>query len=544
MKKSILDKTIEFFSPSAAADRYHAKSKIAYLDKVNGYPNPSTKGRFMRGVDVNANSPDADTLRKRMGSVALSRNAYFKYPLAVAIIKRIKTNTVGTGLKLQPQIDYDYLGLDEEQSRNWTQDVQRKFKLHAESKDVDLTRQQNFYELQELAFLTVLLSGDGFATFPIKPLKSLVSPVRIRLIEGDLCSTPQDENDSGFMHDNIQGGVKIDKDGAPISYFFKKFYSGRNINNAKAYTKDDWKEVKAFDKSGMRQVFHLFFRERPGQSRGMPLLAPLIDSLTKVITLKESELTAHVVSSFFTVFVKDQSGFANPLQAGFNIDKDTSNKEANIQSDDGSMYNGLMQGGVVYLDDDKDIAIADPRQMSKEFEGFYMSFIKELAAATETPYEQLMLHFQASYSASRGALLEGWKAVRARRNWLAINFCQPFYQAWLDYAVASGDIIAPGYFENKYTRAAWSKTVWSGMGNGQLDPLKETKAAVMRINNNLSNHAKEYNTIHDDADWEGNVQTRSNEEKLIDELDLSPDETTNTLTMVEEEDVDTQGTEK
>jgi capsid protein len=54
----------------------------------------------------------------------------------------------------------------------------------------------------------------------------------------------------------------------------------------------------------------------------------------------------------------------------------------------------------------------------------------------EIPFEILIKHFTASYSAAQAALVEAWKFFSARRSWMADKFCQPVYELVIAEAVA------------------------------------------------------------------------------------------------------------
>lgn len=535
IKTTLLDRVITHFSPERGASRMQARAKMAVFSSAQGYDQAGNGKRFLQSVNVDSNSPDYDTIDKKEGAVALSRDLWMNNSLAQAALKRVKSNTVGTGLKLQSRIQHDVLGLTVDQARKWQRDVERRFNSWGASKDVDITRQQNFFELQDLVYFSTLLSGDVCVVYPHKQLKTLKSPVRIRVIESDLLSNPNNMISTA----KVAGGIELDTDGSPLNYYFANQYPGGNMNGI---VPTKWTKVPAFNSSGRRQVHHLFVKDRPGQRRGMPLLAPVVNDLMKITKLKDAELTAHVISSFFTVFIKDMSGFSAPMAEGFTPPgmPSATDFEGNDVPNTNQTQHSMGSGNVLYLDDDKEVQIADPRRMSDAFEPFFMSFVKQLSASIELPFEQLLLHFSASYSASRGALLEGWKATRVRRAWLETNFCKPTFQSWLDYEVANGTISAPGYFEDEDIRTAWSNTSWSGMGNGQLDPLKESKAAVMKITNNLSTHENEYNQMHDDGDWEGAMDRRENEKDLLIEKDLVPLATVDALTEVGEDNISTK----
>ena len=55
--------------------------------------------------------------------------------------------------------------------------------------------------------------------------------------------------------------------------------------------------------------------------------------------------------------------------------------------------------------------------------------------------------------------------------------CQPVYAWVISEAVARGYLQAPGFFDDPVRRAAWLGATWRGAPMGQLDPLKEAKAA-------------------------------------------------------------------
>ena len=146
---------------------------------------------------------------------------------------------------------------------------------------------------------------------------------------------------------------------------------------------------------------------------------------------------------------------------------------------------------MVYLQEGENVTFGSPGRPNPEFGGFVQAVCRQIGAALELPYELLVKNFTASYSASRASLLEAWKTFRMRRQWLCDSFCQAVYEEWLTEAVALGRISAPNFFSDLSYKKAWSRAEWSGDAQGQLDPLKEANAAVVRINNGLSTREKE-----------------------------------------------------
>jgi capsid protein len=135
--------------------------------------------------------------------------------------------------------------------------------------------------------------------------------------------------------------------------------------------------------------------------------------------------------------------------------------------------------------------MADAKRPNVNFDGFVSSMTKYVGAALEIPVELLTKNFTASYSASRAALLEAWKAFRMRRTWFSNDFCQPVYELWLSEAVSKGRIKAPGFFNDPIIKKAYCRAEWNGPAQGQLNPTVEVEAAMKKVENGFSTREKE-----------------------------------------------------
>ena len=109
-----------------------------------------------------------------------------------------------------------------------------------------------------------------------------------------------------------------------------------------------------------------------------------------------------------------------------------------------------------------------------------------MGSGIDLPYEMLVKHFIASYSASRAAQLEANKAFRIRREMFIGQFIKPFFREWLLEAIILGRINAPGALEDPMILDAYTHITVTGDSVGCLDPTKEVQAAILRIDNNLS----------------------------------------------------------
>lgn len=503
---SLLDKAIGFISPEKALKRNISRKKNDFINNLyagNGYGRhgASFAKKSLLGWITSGRSADEDivdnieTLRNR------SRDLYMGAPLATGALKTLRTNIVGSGLALNPQIDAEFLGLTEEQARAWEKATAREWKLWAERVDCDAERRQNFYQLQSLVLLSALVSGDVFVTMPVIPRGGSAYDLRIGLIEADRVCNPQGEiaNDR-----NILGGVEIGQYGEALAYWVAKYNPGSYPRLVGVSEKQEWTRVHAFGRTtGRRNVLHIMADvERPAQRRGVPLLAPVIESLKQLSRYSEAELMAAVVAGMFTVFIKSNSP-NTPLGQMF---------DPSMQVDKDPKAYELGNGAIVGLEDGEEVQIANPGRPNTAFDGFVVAISRQIGAALEVPYELLVKNFTASYSASRAALLEAWKMFRMRREWLISGFCQPIYEEWLTEAILKGRIKAEGFFTDPAIRAAWCGAEWYGDAQGQLDPLKEANAAKVRVEEGFSTREREAAELTG-MEWETINAIRKREEE-------------------------------
>lgn len=519
---NIVDKAIAFVSPRIALKREMARTRLSFMRdlKNSGYDQSgaSTQKKSLKGWTAVSKSPQEDidanlhTLRQR------SRDLYMSSPLGVSAIKINRTNVIGGGLKLKAKIDYEILGLTREQAERWEKNTEREFALWAESKWCDALRLSNFYELQQLALISWLMNGDAWGLIKYEdPTSWMPYGLRVHLIEADRISTPEmGQITSSFIMtksntvgeaengNTIYNGVEVDSNGTVVAYYICNQYPNSNI---KGYKKE-WVRVEAFgQRTGNPNILQIFEQERCEQYRGIPYLTPVIEALKQITRYTEAELTAAVVQAFFTAFIKYE-GPKTEIPFGEVIPE-----EQQVDQPDPTTYE-LGAGTINVLGPNEDVVFADPKRPGSGFEGFVNNITKQIGAALEIPHELLTKNFMASYSASRAALLEAWKAFKMRRTWFSSDFTQPIYELWLAEAVARGRINAPGFFNDPIIRKAWARAEWIGPAQGQIDPTKEVEAAIMRVKQGFSTRERETYELTG-GNWDDNIDQITRENELL-----------------------------
>lgn len=459
-------------------------------------------------VDSGSAEDDIDLNSSRLRERA--RDLYEGGGLARSGPATLTTSVVGWGIHPKPQIDGDYLGISDEAREEAERNILREFRLWAENNMCDAERQQNFYGLQQLAFLSMLMSGDVFVLFGMKENQRTPYQTTIRLLEADRICNPDSTGGSESIATESGGriidGVEIDREGAVIRYHI----ASRSPNAGNDSSELTWQPIEAFGKdTGYPIVLHIMTWERPEQRRGIPFVSAEIELIKQFSRYMNAELAGKVVSAMLTLFItsKEDDGKAG-MEDAVNEDEKVTDDELKLELAPGAIYD---------LPPGKDVTTVDPKRSDTQFESFVNTCITVIASSMGIPKEVLIKKYESNYTAARAALLDFWRTVRVYRTRFNAAFNQPIYEQWLSEAVAAGRIEAPGFFDDPAIRQAWCGCSWMGASMGHVDPLKEVNAAAMRISQNISTQEQEASEYNGN-DWSANVRQRKREIEAMREL--------------------------
>lgn len=407
------------------------------------------------------------TLRNR------SRNLARNSALGSAIIQTFTSSVIGSGLQLFPRPDARLLGLSAEESRAWSRQVKREFALWAES--CDYLRRNNFAELQSICFESMLVDGDCFVL--LKRRAESPYSLKLQLVEANRVSNPGGGvTESVFKGNRVVNGIEVDKEGVLTAcHVSNRLWNEPDAVDAKL----EWQRVEFFGKkTGCRNVLQICRDERADQFRGVPILAPVIESLKQIERYSDAELTSSIIKSFFSVFfVQPQGNFTLNEIGGEPEELDVKDFK-------------LGAGTISALPKGVDVKAINRQDSQNVFSEFVGHFIKQVAASVNLPFEVLLKNFNSSYSASRAALLQASSEFERRKAAFIRDFCRPIFEQFLLEAVGTGRIKAQG-FEDPIKRQAWSQASWYTRTSRILDPQRETNAMILRLQNGLSTYERE-----------------------------------------------------
>lgn len=501
--ETFLDRAISRIAPSIAARRL--KSRLTMAIAGQWYGGSGTR-RTMSEWNPLTGSADADILFDLVKLRQRSRDLDRNNPIASGAICTACNNIIGPGLRLHSSIDRDVLNITDEAADAWEAKTQAEWRLYFESREIDAARTLSGHELADMVLRQTLLNGDVFVNLPRFSRPGSPYTLKLQLIEADRICNKEWASDT----DELAGGIRRDKvTGAPLAYHVLRQHPGTIAPNEKFW---QWDEFPAFGhKTGLPAMLHCFRPTRPGQSRGVPYLAPVMEPLKQLGRYTEAELDAAVIASMFTVFIETESG-------GNFLDITNTMGETGAAPSDAVLK--LAPGAIMGLARGEKIAIADPKRPNTAFDPFVLALMRQIGIALEIPFEVLIKHFQSSYSAARAALLDAWKFFSVRRTWLARSFYQQVYEIWMYEAVAAGRISAPGYFTDPLVRMAYTAAEWIGPSPGQINPTDEVSASEKRLDLGLSTRSSETAALTG-ADFEANARQIKKELALLKEIGLT-----------------------
>lgn len=511
---NMMDKAIAYLWPDRAARRAVARKTLSVIDSGYGNYGANLTKRSMRGWRYYGGSPqediedNLDVLRQR------SRDAYMGIPIAAAMIKTMRTNVVCSGLVPTPQVDADFIGLDEKQADELQAQIVREFNLWADSTDCDADGVDNFWKLQMLAYISELMNGDAFAVLPYDEQPWKPYGLQVRLIEADRICSP-DKYDrlapcevNGHSVYRIVQGVETDKMGRVVAYWICDRHPLAKLDHNEL----KWQRIEVRGElTGNRNILHIMKRERAGQLRGVPMLAPVLESLKQLGRYTEAELDAAMVASMVTVMIqKDSPSTTAPFgQVPLEAAKDSSTPPDELGIE-------LAPAAIFDLAPGEKANMLDPKHPTTTYDGFVTAEAKQIGAAAEIPVEVLFKSFSSNYSASRGALNEFWRVCDMERSGFANSFCQPVYERWFAEAVARGRINAPGFFNDPAVARAYLGCRWNGPARTNLDAKSEIEAATLRIQSGIST-AEQETAQMTGGSYAANIRQRKREIKQMEE---------------------------
>lgn len=498
--------------------------------------------RFERSIaswNPQSYSADLDILPDKEILDARSKDAIKNDGYMAGALQSQKNGIVGNHFKIRVSPKYKMLGKTEEWAKEFKEEMEQAFTAFAESKDnwVDASRVNNFTSLIRLGVSIHCQTGELLATSEWIRQKNRPFKTAIQMIDPDRLQNPY----AAPPTERLRGGVEKDRYGAPIAYHILNSHPIDYAYN----TRFLFKKVQAYKPWGRKQVIHIYEQERADQTRGVSDLIAVLEDLHMCKKFRKIVLQNAVVQATYAAVIESdmppEAAYA-ALGAGnlgeSSLGKMNQEHLTNIAKYVSNSKNMHIDGTkLVHLYPGSKLKMVSPGQGGPLGTDFEASLLRHIASSLGVSYEELSKNFSdTNYSSARAALNETYKNMQAKKTSIADRFATEIYLLWLEEAMMSGMFrtIGPQDAELFYSplgKEAFGNCSWIGAGRGQIDELKETQAAFLRVNAKLSTREQEAAKLG--VDWDEVVEGLSIEKQKLEERGLSLDEESNMMNSVE-----------
>ena len=161
--------------------------------------------------------------------------------------------------------------------------------------------------------------------------------------------------------------------------------------------------------------------------------------------------------------------------------------ETGEQSDDGVPEVGLEPGTTQYLEEGESAQFPNLPDMGTQYPEFLRAQMLSICAARGIPYELLVGDMRGVSDRALRVIINEYRRRVEQRQWLVLipQLCSRVWRAWLDQAVLSGIIDAPGYDEPT-RRADYRRILWVPQGWPYMHPVQDVQAAETAITARLT----------------------------------------------------------
>ena len=331
--------------------------------------------------------------------------------------------------------------------------IEQAFKEWKRAKNCTVTGDMCYSEVKALSERGTVRDGNIIIRilrgFPDSDFK-----FALQIIEGDHVDC--DYNRTFPDGSRIVMGKEMNAYGRPVAYHI----TGDHPGDTYSYNGRQRTRIPA------RDIIHRYYRERPGQAMGTPLVTASITGLRHIERYEEAEQVAAQISARSTVSIEKE------FQPGYDGGEDS-------QSD---FAMDLELGGVWDLPYGTKASLINPTHPNANYEQFRKGVLRGVASGMLSNYNIIGSDLEGvNYSSLRegkinmNALVRGFRAINIEAEEI------PIFEAWLEWSLAMDYLYLPLAKIDKFRAAEWQ-----GRGFDWVDPLKDAKGIQTDLENGIT----------------------------------------------------------
>ena len=412
-------------------------------------------------------------------------------PNAERGLRVLESNIVGSGVTPQ--------AVSKTMNVELTRRVETALVDFFDSTECDASQTKNLYGIQSVLLRELVKNGNCFLRRRYRSFSmDLTVPIQLQVISYDYLAT---DFTNSKTNNTIVNGIEYNKNLQPVAYHFYK----NNPREPYSHLLNNGNEDNSTIRVKASEICHIFRQDTSDQRLGASWFAPVIPTLRMIANYRLNVLTKQQIQSSLTAIVtSDESGDINNL-AGKKKTKS-----------DGSKISQLKRGQINRLLPGESIEFPDLPDLSGDTE-FYKQFRLDMANGLGISYEEMSGDYSnVNYSSARMGWIAMSRNLRAWQSNIIDAQCLSIVGNWfLDAMVMQGELTA--------VQRDDLKIKWVFPIREMLDPVKETKSAIERINGKIE--SRKHIIESGGRDYQTVMEEIAFDEKLQVELGLVPTET-------------------
>lgn len=434
---NVLDRIISAVAPRAGARRLAARLQLDQLRRYDG----AARGRRTENWSTARTSADAATAVGFADMRDRARDLVRNNPYAQRMVTLWETALIGGGWSFKAKAGRRNGGSRGQRAtdefRTWAMDPRQCDWDGLLSFDGMVAKAVRAWkESGEVLIRMRVPTGDRMRRLGLR------IPLQLQLLEADWISEEQDGMQMAGMPDGgfTKRGIEYDADGSRLNYWLYSYHPGEAMTRVVSMTAN---RVPA------DQIIHLFNPDRPGLTRGVTCLAPVMITLRDLDDYMDAQLLKQKISACMTGIIVDVDG-------------------ASDQKSD--VTDRLEPGAMMRLGPGQDIRFSSPPNVG-ELDQIMRTYLLRCSIGGNVPYELLTGDFQGT-NFSAGRL--GWQSFNKRvvaEQWqlLAPMMFTPIAGWWFRSASLAG-IPTDGLTAD-----------WTPPPPQAYDPAADTKAMIEKM---------------------------------------------------------------
>ena len=449
-------------------------------------------GRLTADWSTVSRSADQDLFNDLRKLRARARERAVNSPIAAKFTQMLRTNIVGAhGVQLNFKVEKKRKRGESDYDEDTNETLRKAWRKWCKRKYCTVHGKYTLKDVLNLAADAMARDGDFLVRRVYVDPKTSGNPFgfSLQLLDADQLNDNINRQGSA-KGPQVRMGVQVDDYQKPTGYWL---FQGNP--NETSYAAAGCKLVPA------SEIYHLFIPRRVGQTRGYPLLAPVLWDMNMLDKYFDAELTAARVGAQIFGAIEQQTD---------------DSYEGDGENTDGTARLDLENGTLAVLAPGQSLKNATPEHPTAAFSPFVERSLRLISSGLGVAYHELGNDLAGvNYSSGRLGVLEERDYYMELQRLVVEALVQPIYEDWVRPALLSKALDLPfdpdRYADDDAVQYMPRRWAW-------VDPLKDVQSSTEEIQNGLSTH-EQVLSAHG-KDWRAVFRQIKQEQDYADELGI------------------------